>query len=201
MSVTEGTTRIFDTPPIASDPFANLNDWAGPLDKPNTNPIVIPTGKETQILSNPESKSNTKLIIGGIIGFVSVVIFALALSYVFMRFSSTNAPIAPAQPEVPIVQQPPAPPAPPQPPTTADLSKLIYPNAKTVMQLGNGSMILSTGDSVEKVAKWYTGKLNPSSDIKTPESRIIASEKGISAIIAREGNSTKIILAQGDDSH
>lgn len=186
MSVTEGTTRIFDTPHAASDPFANFNNWAGPLDKPNTNPIVIPTGKETQILSRSESKSNTLLIFGGAIAFVSVAFIALVLSLVFY-FSPTNAPVAPPRSEPPIVQQPPAP--------AADFSKLIYPDAVTVTKLGNGSTILVTSDSVEKVAKWYTGKLTPESDIKTPESRIIVSE-GISVIIEREGRGTKIILAQ-----
>lgn len=187
VSVTEGTTRIFDTPPdMSSDPFANLNNWAGPLDKPNTNPIVIPTGKETQILSKPELKSNTRLIMGGAIALLSVAIIALALSLVFY-FSATNAPVAPLRPEPPIVQQPPAP--------AADFSKLIYPNAATVTKLGDGSTILVTRDSVEKVAKWYTGKLTPESDIKTPESRIIVSE-GISVIIEREGSGAKIILAQ-----
>lgn len=198
-SVTEGTTRLFDTPPqMASDPFSNLNDWAGPIDKPNTNPISIPTGKETQILSKPESKSNKGLIIGGIAAFAVVIAIVCALTLLFLPMSSTNIPTAPAQPEPQIVQQPPVPPV-PQQPVNADLSKLIYPGAETVAKMRNGTMILSTGDSVVKVAKWYMGKLNPSTHITRPETQVLTTDEGISVTIARDDEGTKIILAQGEN--
>lgn len=198
-SVTEGTTRIFDTPPqMASDPFTNLNDWAGPLNKPNTNPISIPTGKETQILSKPEAKSNKGLIIGGITAFVFIMVMVCALTLMFFRTSSTNIPVNPPKTEPAIIQQPPVV---PKQPVTADFSNLIYPGAETIAKMGNGVMIMSTGDSVEKVAKWYTGKLNASTHIKRPEAQILTSDDGISVTIAHEDKGTKIILAQGDDSH
>lgn len=140
---------------MVSDPFANLNNnWAGPIDKPNTNPISIPTGKETQVLSIQEPKSNPWMIVAGIATIAAVVILGLLLTLVFLRSSPTNVPVVPpAQPQVPIVQQPPVPPAPQQPPSTINVSALKYPGAEVKMQFGDGGMILSTKDSIEKVAK------------------------------------------------
>jgi hypothetical protein len=199
VSVTEGSTRLFDAPytPPKSDPFANENQWAGgPIVSHDANFTSSVAGKHTQTLGQPKSYKGLFLIGGS--AFLAFAVLALILLFRFWGTVTINPPSDSAPPPPSALQEPPAPSA----SGTNVFSKLMYPGAKTTMSVsggGEGNVLqLETTDTVEKVANWYRAKFSNPKVTSIPKSQIIDAGN-IKVIIIDQNNGTRILLTQGQD--
>jgi hypothetical protein len=202
--VTEGTTRLLETPERPTQFGQDVYEQHGSLAQPTTR---IPSqANETNRSLEINRKSPQWVLIG------SILIAVIALTALFVtllnRSSTTTAsPPAVTRPEVPTIPQPPAPPVPPQGTTqgTGINPAFVYPGAKTTMEItgdDEGNVLqLQTSDSFDKVVDWYTERLKPTKvvRIKDPTSHVILEAGELKAIINANGNGTTIMLAQGDD--
>lgn len=69
------------------------------------------------------------------------------------------------------------------------------------MMRGNEGSVrqLTTKDSFDKVVAWYTDKLNPIENIKTPGPSAVLTGDEVTAVITAEGDETIILLTEGID--
>ena len=194
-TVTEGTTKLFE-----ADPFADLNEWAGPMAKQGVGSTTSMAGKSTQALA--QKKSHTNWLIIGLVAFAVISILTTALLFVLLKPPTvTTGPSGPSAPPN-VGAQPPQPPQPPQIAPDTDFSQLIYPGADKTLDINSqkeGHVVqLQTQDSIKKVADWYTAKLKLINTVKMP-TQVILEAKGITVIISGSGRGTTIMLTQEQD--
>jgi hypothetical protein len=204
--VTEGTTRLLETPEPNAPFGQNVYEHHGELAQPTSRmpPEANPTSRSLETNSRP----NWVLI-----GSVLVATIALILTALFIMLrnpSTTTTPVSPPAVTVPEppAAQPPQPPSPPQgiPPGSSGSSisrELIYPGAETMMEVtdvSEGAVLqLQTSDSFDKVVAWYTQKLKPTKVVKLPSSNVILEAGETKAIINSRGDQTIILVTQGED--
>jgi hypothetical protein len=211
--VTEGTTRLLETPERSAPPAQEF-----PTERPGelaqaTNRLPPQGAPTTRGLEVNRKPTNWVLI-------SALVVAAIALISVGIVIGLRNRPAPRTTPVVvgpglPPVQPPPPPGLPPAPPaagvTEGTISPaLIYPGAKTVMQITGGDeghvIQLQTSDSFDKVVSWYTEKLKPTQIIRHEgqdaglpggKSVILPSEE-TTVVIGDQGGATSILLTKGE---
>jgi hypothetical protein len=202
--VTEGTTRLLETPEPPRAPFEqNVYEHPGNLAQATSriSPQALPTSRSLETNRQPANW----LLIGSLL-IASIALIATILFITLRnRTATTVTPPVVTRPQVPPAQPPPLPPVPPPPGTTQGSginSAFVYPGAKTTMEVTDvteGNMIqLHTSDSFEKVVNWYTEKLKPTQVVKQPSNVVLAGGE-VTAIINAGGDGTDIMLTQGDD--
>ncbi len=212
-SVTEGTTRLLETPERPQQPAQEFpTERPGELAQATTRlpPEGVPTSRGLEVNRKP---TNWVLISVIVIAALALIATGLVIGLRSRSAPPTAPVVAPGRPPV----QPPAPPSIPAPPPPATgvnegvgiNPALIYPGAKTLMRITGGSegnvIQLQTSDSFDKVVNWYKEKLKPASTIEssdpnlgpTGHSVILAAEE-VTAIISNQGDTTSIMLTQGD---
>lgn len=206
-SVTEGTTRLLETPERPTSFGQNVFEQPGGLAQPTTR---IPSQvNETSRSLEVSRKSPQWMLIGSIL--IAVIALTTLVIVLANRSSTTTvSPPAVSRPEVPTIPQPPQPPIPPRgntQGTTIDRA-FIYPGAETTMEVispEEGTVLqLQTSDSADKVVDWYTEKLKPTKVVRSKDSSsngvsVVLEAGELKAIINTNGNGTTIMLAQGDD--
>jgi hypothetical protein len=203
--VTEGTTRLLDTPEPKAPFNQNVYEHHGGLAQPTSRIPLEANPTSRSLETNPKPKN--WVLIGSIL--VATLALILTALFIALRNPSTTTPVSPpavTRPELPPIQ-PPQPPAPPQgipsSGTTSISRELVYPGAETIMEVtdvSEGAVLqLQTSDSFDKVVSWYTEKLKPTKVVRIPGSNVILEAGELKAIINAEGNKTTIMLAQGDD--
>lgn len=202
--MTEGTTRLLETPERPSPFNQNVYEHPGNLAKATSHlpPQANPTARNLET----NQKSGNRLLL---IGFIVVTIFALVLTGLLFKLQNRSAttvtPPVVTRPEVPPVKPPPPPPAPPTSITqgTGISRDFIYPGAQTTMEItdeSDGNVLqLETSDSLDKVANWYIEKLKPTKVVRKPGSNVVLEADEMKAIITARGDGTNIMLTQGDD--
>lgn len=213
-SVTEGTTRLLETqerpqpPPPAYEVYERPGELAQATTRlpPQTNPTshtLEPTRKPT----------NWVLISAIIVAALALIATGLIIGLRSRTATPTPPIVKPGAPPVPPAVPPPAPPPPPTTGVTEGGTinpSLIYPGAKTLMQVTGGSdgnvIQLQTSDSFDKVVDWYKDKLKPEQIIQSndqntgmPGRSVILPGKEVTAIINSQGDVTNVMLAQEDD--
>lgn len=204
-SVTEGTTRLLETPerPASFDP--GVYEQPGSLAQPTTR---IPTQANQTSRSLEVSRKSPQWLLISLI--LTTVLAVTTLVIVLANRSSKTTPVSPPavpKPALPTIPAPPAPPVPPRGSTkeTGINPAFIYPGAQTTMEItgddGGHVLQLKTSDSFDKVVEWYTEKLKPTKvvRVKDPTSQVILDAGEMKAIINANGNATTIMLTQGDD--
>lgn len=212
-SVTEGTTRLLETPerPFAPPPVHEVYEGPGGMVQPTNRlpPQVNPTSHGLEATRKP---TNWVLISVIIVAALALIATGLLIGLRGRSTTPSSPIVTPGAPPV----QPPLPPPPgaiPQPPTGVTegggiSSALIYPDAKTVMRItGNseGNVIqLQTSDSFDKVVNWYKEKLKPEQTIEAgdpsmggqPGRSVILPTEEVTVIITAQDGSTNIMLTQ-----
>ena len=211
--MTEGTTRLLETPerPQPPPPAYEVYERPGELAQATTRlpPQTNPTSRTLE----PNRKPTNWVLISAIIVAALALIATGLIIGLRSRTATTTPPIVtPGAPPVPPTLPPPGPPPPPTTGVTEGGTinpSLIYPGAKTLMQVTGGSegnvIQLQTSDSFDKVVNWYKEKLKPASTIETSDptqgpggqSVILATEE-VTAIISNQGDATGVMLTQGD---
>jgi ribosomal protein L40E len=207
-SVTEGTTRLLETPERPASSFdQHIYEQPGGLAQPTSR---IPSqANETSRSLEVSRKSPQWVLIGSIL---IAVIALTALFVILLNRPSTPTTVSPpavTRPEQPPIPPPP-PPMPPQGSTqgTTINRAFVYPGAETTMEVTSadeGNVIqLQTSDSFDKVVDWYTEKLKPtkvvrSKDPTSNDINIILEAGELKAIINTNGGKTTIMLAQEGD--
>ena len=213
-SVTEGTTRLLETPerPAAGPAHEFPTERPGELAQATTRlpPQGMPTSRGLEVNRKP---TNWVLITAIIVAALALIATGLVIG---LRGRSAPATAPVVTPGLPPVPMPPAPPPGIPPPPAAGVTEgsginpaLIYPGAKTVMRItgrSEGNVIqLQTSDSFDKVVSWYKERLKPASTIEANDpnggparrSVILATEE-VTAIISDQDNATGVMLTQGD---
>ena len=206
-SVTEGTTRLLETPerPAANPAQEFQYERQGELAQATSR--LPPQAAQTNRGLEMSGKPTNWVLIGAIV-VAAIVLIATGI-FIGLRGRSS----APAtQPVVVTPGVPPPPPALPPPPPAAGVTEgaispaLIYPGAKTVMQITGGDegnvIQLQTSDSFDKVVNWYKDKLKPEQTIEQnmglPGRSVILPSEQTTVIITQQGGATGIMLTQGD---
>jgi ribosomal protein L40E len=205
-SVTEGTTRLLDTPEPNAPFGQNAYEHHGSLAQPTSRilPEANPTSRSLETNPRPQNWA--------LIGTIVAATIALILTALFItlrnRSETTPSPPAVTRPGVQPIQIPP-PPAPPRglpQGNTGSISReFVYPGAETTMEVtdvSEGSVLqLQTSDSLDQVVSWYTEKLKPTKVMRAtiPSPSVILEAGEMKAIINTDGGKTVIMLAQGED--
>lgn len=204
-SVTEGTTRLLETPERPAVSFdQNVYEQPGSLAQPTTR--IPAQANETNRSLELSRKSPQWVLIGSILIAV-IALTALFVTLLNRSSTTTVSPPAVIRPEQPTVPPPPPPTMPPRGSTqgTTINRAFLYPGAETTMEVTSadeGNVLqLQTSDSFDKVVDWYTTKLKPTNVVRTknPTSNVVnvILEAGeLKAIITANGNVTTIMLAQ-----
>jgi hypothetical protein len=200
-SVTEGTTRLLETPERPASFHQNVYEHPGGLAQATNRlpPQASPTSRSLE----PNRKPTNWLLIS------SMIVAAIALIVTGLFITLRNRPATIVSP--PVVTRPDVPPGlpvpPPPPPGTTQGSgisrALVYPGAETTMEVtdvSEGNVLqLQTSDSFDKVVNWYMEKLKPTKVVRIPNSNVILEAGEIKAIINADDAGTMIMLAQGED--
>jgi hypothetical protein len=203
--VTEGTTRLLETPERSASFDQNVYEQHGPLAQATSR--IPPQANETSRSLQANRKSPQWVMIGSLL----VIIFLLTtLFIVFKNRSSRRTVTSP-----PAVTRPDLPPVPPQPPPplqprgsaegTGINRALIYPGARTVMEItgeNEGHVLqLRTSDSLDKVVDWYIEKLKPEKVVrmKEPAPQVVLEADETNVLINENGDETTIMLTQDGD--
>lgn len=207
-SVTEGTTRILQTPEANNIFGQEFYEQHGSLAQPTT--PIPPQATQTARNLPAEPKRQNWLMFGALV-FVGLALVAVALVFTLRGNSTSTTPtsVVIKRGGIPSVPEPPQPPTVPQAPidgSNAFSPDLIYPGAKVTMQVigsPKGNVLqLKTSDSFEKVVEWYTGKLSPKNIVRPPgadNAVAVLNADALKAIITADGsNGTNILLTQGD---
>jgi hypothetical protein len=201
--VTEGTTRLLETPEQRPVPFnQNVYEHQGGLAQATSHipQQVNPTSRSLEL---PRKSTNWTLI-----SAISVAVLALVALLIVTLRNRSATPTAPTPPAVTIPQVPsipaPPPPAPPKglPPSRTISREFVYPGAKTTMEItgdGEGTVLqLQTADSFDKVVEWYRQKLKVKNTVKNEQNVILVGEE-LTAIITRTDQGTNIMLTTDDE--
>jgi hypothetical protein len=202
-SVTEGTTRLLETPERQAPPFAqNFYEHHGSLAQA-TSPIPPQVNPTSRSLEPKRIATNWVLI--GAVSFAILALVALLIIRSTKRSGTTVPPPVIARPEIPAIPQPPAPPAPPRnlPKGGTIGREFIYPGSETTMEINgvsDGNVLqLHTTDPFDRVVDWYTEKLRPTNTVKMKGSNVILESGEMTAIINAVDDGTTIMLTQGGD--
>jgi hypothetical protein len=200
--VTEGTTRLLETPERPAPFNQKVYEQHGGLAQA-TSHIPQQANPTSRSLELPRKSTNWLLI-----SAVSVAVLALVALLIVTLRNRTATPTAPIPPAVTIPQVPsipaPPPPAPPRglPQSRTINSKFIYPDAKTTMEVigedEDNVLQLQTLDSFDKVVEWYTQKLAVKKTIKQEKNVILVGEE-LTAIITRTDEGTNIMLTTDNE--
>lgn len=203
-SVTEGTTRLLETPERPAPFNQNVYEHPGHLAQATSRiqPEANPTSRSLE-----QTRKPARLLLISLIVIITLAFTLLGGLFVALRDRSVTSVSPPVvtKPVVPPVNPPPPPPPPPGSIAqgTGISRAFIYPGAKTTMEVldeSEGNVLqLETSDSIEKVVNWYTEKLKPTKTVKMPGSNVILATDEIKAIITAKGDGTNILLTQGDD--
>ena len=199
-SVLEAETRVFATPPDQTNATQHINS---PLTGPAyMSPAEMPTPPSPVTKSLQPSISTTKVLLAFL---VLILLLIIPVSLAVMKILSSRN----SRPETPVVTIPEVPPPPPAPPagssggSSPTSDSLIYPGAKTLLDITktDGHVLqLRTSDPVDKVVAWYVNKIKPDDTVKVPGGNVtILRGKDIKAVITATGNETDIIIKQGGD--
>jgi hypothetical protein len=158
-------------------------------------------------IAAPKGKSNkAKWILGSLavillLALVSLIGLVMAVRNAIESNRRTIKIVRPMEPPPPVVPPPPN-------PTNGNaavitgMHDLIYPGAEVLMEANNGTegtvLQLRTKDSFEKVADWYTTKLNPTERVRIPfggQQAVLKGDKA-TAVISTATGQTMIILTQ-----
>lgn len=201
-SVTEGTTRLLDTPERQASVGQDVYEQHGDLARATSR--IPPQVNATSRSLEPTRQPKNWLLLGSIL----VATVALILTSLFLmtrnRSATTVSPPVVPRPEAPPIHPPPPPPLPPRGSIQGSgISRaLVYPGAETMMEITDASegdlLQLQTSDSFDKVVSWYTERLKPTKVIKK-SSNVILEAGEMKAIINAEGDGTIIMLTQGVD--
>jgi zinc-ribbon domain len=203
-SVTEGTTRILETPE-KNAPF-NQNVYERPGGLAQATSAIPPQANQTRSLVEQPKGTNRPWVLISSILFIALILTGLFIA--LSTRSATNVTVTPpvvTRPEAPTIPIPPPPPLPPQgiPQGSRINRAFVYPGAETTMEItdtADGDVLqLRTSDSFDKVADWYINKLNPPKVVKIPGSSVVLEAGEIKVIINADANGTNIMLAQGGD--
>lgn len=205
-SVTEAETRVFEATSERAQPTQYYDQRpTGPSYMSPVEMYPPQAAATTKALSAVAVKKNRAgILLGSALVVLAIISLTLFAAWKWGGSSSSATPPTIAKPGVPQVPQVPQPPAPPAPGAgQGSTSALVYPGAQVTMEMTRGRegsvRHLTTTDSFEKVVAWYTEKLKPIEDIRTPEPTAILRGDGITAIIAVEDGETQILLQQGID--
>jgi hypothetical protein len=207
-SVTEATTRTLRTP---AEYAAQPTDFFPPQP---TSPAYMspketppPPAYDTRSLEQSGRKGNAWLM-SAVVAILLCALIAVGIIFFVKSRSSTTQPST-TVPEPPTVTVPGIPPPPPpKPPTTragtnAISSELIYPGAKTTLEMESeegGSMLqLQSKDAYEKVLDWYLEKLKPKNIKRLPGPMAVLNSDKLVAIINGGNGDTSIILKRHDE--
>ena len=209
-SVTEGTTRLLETPerPQAPPPAQDVYEQHPGGLAQATNRLPPETNPTSRALE-PNRKPTNWLVIG-VIALMALALITMGLVKGLRKRPAAATPSAPqiVTPGRAPVQPPIPPPPAPQPPATTTTegggisSALIYPGAKTLMKVTGGSdggnvLQLQTSDSFDKVVQWYKDKLKPQQTIEQEEAVIFPTDK-VTAIITRQDDGTGVMLTDAE---
>lgn len=212
-SVTEGTTRLLETPerPAPGPAFEFPTERPGELAQATTR--LPPQGAQTSRgLEAQRKPTNWALISVIIVAALALIATGLLIG---LRGRSTPASTPVVAPGPPPAQPPQLPEVPPPPPATGVSEgsgidpALIYPGAKTTMRITGGSegnvIQLQTSDSFDKVVNWYKEKMKPETVVEASDPRggpsgrsVILATEAVTAIINNQGDATGVMLTQGD---
>ena len=212
-SVTEGTTRLLETPerPTPPPPAQDFYQQPGGLAQP-TNRLPPQAGPTSRALEPNRKPTNWVLISAIIVAALALIAVGLTLGLRNRTASTTTSNPPQVSPPVDVQVQPPTIPEPPPPAGTTEgggiSSALIYPGARTLMRVTGGSdgnvIQLQTSDSFDKVVNWYKEKLKPEQVIERgdglgpgmPGRAVILPTEKITAIITGMDTGTNIMLTQ-----
>lgn len=204
-SVTEGTTRILETPEQNKVFGQDFYEQHGNLAQ-QTNPIPAEGNQTVRNLTTETKKQNWSSL--------SIVLIAsLALVVIVLGFAlwNRNAPPTPRTVVIrggnPPVNLPTPPPPPPPPQVIIQGSGIfhdfVYPGAQVTMEVSDpneGNVLqLRTSDSMERVVNWYTEKLKPTQVVRANGSHVVLKASQLTAVINAEGSQTMVLLHQGDN--
>lgn len=204
-SVTEGTTRLLETPE-QQDPFKQ-NVFEQPASLAQATNRLPPQANQTSRGLETTDKSRQRVLTGALL---VVILMLTTLAIVLWNRPSGTTTVSPptiTRPDLPPAKVPP-PPLPPQgvPQGGTINPAFIYPGARTTMEITNpaeGNMLqLQTSDAFDKVVNWYTEKLKPKSFVKQENEQgrsVVLAKEGMAAIITANETGTTIMLTQGDD--
>jgi hypothetical protein len=205
-SVTEGTTRLLETPEAQAPPFGEtFYEHHGSLANVTSRmpPQANPTNRNLELNRKP-----TNWVLAGAVMFAILALMTLMV-IIKLRKRTVPAPPTPpvvTRPAIPVV--PPAIPPPPAPPHGIPQGgtigrEFIYPGAETTMEINgdaDGNVLqLHTSDPFDKVVGWYTEKLKPRNTVKMKDSNVILEGNELTAIINAAADGTTIMLTQGGD--
>lgn len=229
ISPSEATTKSFNYPgegnPGQPNSTAPANQWPtapaylGP-DQMAVGP-QYPTYPAGATQGLPQKRSNTPVVILGILGLLLLAViagFALIISRVgrVQRPADAmgagpgvqEAPRAPGQASSGHPEIPPPPVPPPGPPgstngtVTGPLAPLIYPGSHQEINVegedGAKVIKLTTSEPADKVADWYAARIPHSNRVSVPFIGITTISKDGLAVIIKPGNPTTIMLTKGD---
>jgi hypothetical protein len=215
-SVTEGTTRLLETPerpkapPPAQDYFNEQRP--GGLAQPTNR--LPPEANPTNRALEPNRKPTNWVLIGASV--VAALLLITTFLVIGLRKRRATVPTPPVM-VGPGPVEPPAPPPPlPQSPSTGTTQgvgisdALRYPGAKQGMRVtgkrGGNVLGLQTTDSFDKVVEWYKEKLKPEQTVEPgdvnvglPGHAVILQGEEVTAIITAKDGATDILLT--DDEH
>lgn len=205
-SVTEGTTRLLETPERPPIFGQQLDEQPGSLAHATSH---IPQQATTTRGLEPVPKSQNHTVL--LLSVALIAVFALLVTVLLIKTQGRAGSVAPPVPTVvlgggaPVIQPPP----PPGPPSATVIHggpvdpTLFYPGARTVMEItgeDEGHVVqLQTSDTLDRVAAWYINRLKPSKIVRMNGSQVVLESEEMSVVINSGGNSTNIILKQGDD--
>jgi hypothetical protein len=215
-SVTEGTTRLLETPerpkapPPAQDYFNEQRP--GGLAQP-TNRLPPETNPTSRALEPNRRPTNWVLIGAFIVAALLLITTGLVIG---LRKRHATVPTPPVMVGPGPVEPPRPPPPLPQPPSTGPAQgvgiseALRYPGARQGLRVtdnpGGNVLQLQTPDSFDKVVEWYKEKLKPEQivdpgnlDTGMPGRAAILQGKEVTAIITAKGDVTDIMLT--DEEH
>lgn len=211
-SVTEGTTRLLETPerPAASPAHEFQHERQGELAQATNRlpPQAAQTNRGLEVNAKP---TNWVLVGAIVVAAIALIVTGILIGLRGPSPAPATQPIV-VTPGVPAGLPPAPPPGIPPPPPAAGVTEgainpaLIYPGAKTVMQITGGDegnvIQLQTSDSFDKVVNWYKEKLKPEQTIEQnmglPGRSVVLPGKETTAIITQQGDATGIMLTQGD---
>jgi hypothetical protein len=205
-SVSEASTRLFEATAERAAPTETWN--AQP-----TGPAYIAPGvasplqdaAATRSLETTARRPQKSLLIAAFaVLFLAVVgAFALGLMLNSRHAAPTQTPPVVTRPGTDIPPPPPPPPAgqPTSSGPSVPTSELMYPGAKTVMDMKNGRdnlLELSTADQLDKVVDWYIARLKPTQIIRdgTSGAGAVLTTGGTQVIISSRGRGSDILIKQ-----
>ena len=82
--------------------------------------------------------------------------------------------------------------------STTESSALIYPGAKTIVDMSNErggrAVHLQTNDSLDRVADWYEETLKPSKVMRLTPANVVMKNDAVTATIAADGTTVNILI-------